>query len=89
MTTDDRVSELLAKAKQAKTMAGSDCSPEYKRTLASIADDYERLARCRLLFLDTQQHLADSRRLLGELSQMCDGTVRPAGGPEEESSASR
>jgi hypothetical protein len=87
MTTDDRVSELLAKAKQAKAMTGFACSPERKRTLANVAADYEQLARCRLVYLDTQQHLAQSRRLLRDLSQMCDGTVRPAVGPEEDPSA--
>lgn len=66
MSTDDSVDDMLAKAKRAKAMAGSACSPEYKRLLAGIASDYERLAYYRLTILDTQQCLADSRRLLGE-----------------------
>jgi hypothetical protein len=81
MTRDDKVGELLAKAEQARAMAGSARSLEYERTLGGIAADYERLARCQLVFLETQRHLADSRRLIGDLSQMCDGAGRPAGGP--------
>jgi hypothetical protein len=68
MTTDDNVSELLAKAKQAKAMAGCARSPEHKRTLVDIAADYERLAYCRLTILDTRQCLAGSRRLLDGFS---------------------
>jgi hypothetical protein len=68
MTTDDRVSELLARAKRAKTMAGRACSPEHKRIPALIAADYERLAHCQLIILNTQRHLSDSRRLLGGFS---------------------
>jgi hypothetical protein len=68
MNTDDSVLELLAKAERAKAMAESAYSPEYKRVLADIAVDYERLASCRLIILDTQQHLTDSRRLVGDFS---------------------
>jgi hypothetical protein len=56
MTIDDRVSELLARTKQAKAMARSSYSAEYKRVLADIAVDYERLASCRTTVLDTRQH---------------------------------
>jgi hypothetical protein len=70
MADDDRVSELLAKAKQFKAMAESACSPEYKRLLAEFAADYERPASCRATLLDTQQRLAESRRLLGDLSRL-------------------
>ncbi|HKD74664.1 MAG TPA: hypothetical protein VKB76_04185 [Ktedonobacterales bacterium] len=52
-------------------MANAACSPKYKRMLAEVAADYERLAHCRLIILDTQQCLADSRRLL-------DGSSRSA-----------
>jgi hypothetical protein len=55
-----RVSELLAKAKQAKAMVGSDCSPERKRTLANVAADYDQLASCQETLLDTQRRLVET-----------------------------
>jgi hypothetical protein len=64
MATHADVDEMFANAKRARSMANAVCSPEYKRMLAGIADDYERLAHLRLIILDTQQHLADSRRLV-------------------------
>jgi hypothetical protein len=70
MTTDDSVSELLAKSKRAREMATAAYPPERKLMLASIAADYEQLARCQLVFLETQRHLVESRRLLGEFSHM-------------------
>jgi hypothetical protein len=73
---DDSVSELLAKAKQARAMAERTYSPEYKRLLADIAADYERLASCRATILNTQQRLAESRRLLDDLSRVRNRTVR-------------
>jgi uncharacterized protein len=74
--TDDSVAEMLTKAKRAKAMAGSAGSPEYKRLLADIAADYEQLASCRATLSDTQRHLAKSRRLLGDLAWMHNGTVQ-------------
>jgi hypothetical protein len=66
MTTDYSVDEMLAKAKRARLMAAFARSPEDRRMLAGIATDYELLASCRLTIQDTERHLADSRRLLGE-----------------------
>jgi hypothetical protein len=68
MTTRADIDEMLASAKRIRSMANAIYSPEYKSTLAGIADDYERLANLRLIILDTQRHLADSRRLVGAFS---------------------
>jgi hypothetical protein len=77
MATDDSVAEMLGKAKRARLMAEFACSPEDKRMLAGIATDYELLASCQLTMRDTQQHLADSRRLL-------DGSSPSVAGPDPE-----
>jgi hypothetical protein len=66
MTTGADVAEMLAQAERARSMAQAARSPEYKRLLADIAADYERLAYYRLIILDTERHLADSRRMVGD-----------------------
>jgi len=55
MATDANVAHMLANAERARSMANAACSPKYKRMLAEVAADYERLARCRLIILDTQR----------------------------------
>jgi hypothetical protein len=83
---DDRVNELLAKAKRMKAMAESASLPEHQRLLAHIAADYEQLASCWANILGTRRRLVESMRLLGDSYRIRNGTERPAGGPEEDRS---